>query len=146
MGDQNGIGNEMIRIVGAVLAGYVAIGVLVVLTDQIFAVAVPGFRATIPPPLYYFVIVTITDALYSIAGGYLCAVIARAAVRKATLSLMIFGEIMGVASTILQWHAEPHWAAIALLVLYPIAVWIGSKLRSGNNQQAMASAAAAASK
>lgn len=132
----------MIRIVGAVLAGYVAVGVLVVLTDQIFAVAVPGFRAMTPPPLYYFVIVTITDALYSIVGGYLCAVIARASAHRATLSLMIFGEIMGVASTILQWHTEPHWAAIALLILYPIAVWIGSKLRSGNNDQLVAAAAA----
>ncbi len=35
---------EMVRIVVAVLAGFVAIGILVVLTDQIFAVAVPGFR------------------------------------------------------------------------------------------------------
>jgi hypothetical protein len=118
----------MVRIVGAVLAGYAAVGVLVVLTDLIFAVVISGFRAMATPPLYYFAIVTCTDALYSVAGGYLCAVIAGAALRRATLGLIIFGEIMGLASAILGWHIQPHWFAIALLVLFPLAVWIGSSL------------------
>jgi hypothetical protein len=131
----------MVRIAGAVLAGYVAIGVLVVLTDLVFAAVIPGFRAMATPPLYYFVIVAFTDTLYSIAGGYLCAVIARASVRKATLGLMIFGEIMGIGSTILQWSTQPHWSAAALLVLYPVAIWIGSRLRSGNAGRVLVSAA-----
>jgi hypothetical protein len=120
----------MVRIVGAVLAGYAAVGVLVVLTDLIFAAVIPGFRAMAIPPLYYFEIVLCTDALYSVAGGYLCAAIASASLRKATLGLMIFGEIMGLVSTIVYWHTQPHWFALALLVLFPLAVWIGSSLRS----------------
>jgi hypothetical protein len=82
------------------------------------------------PPLYYFAIVTCTDALYSVAGGYLCAVIAGAFIRRAMWALMIFGEIMGLVSTILGWHIQPHWFAIALLVLFPLTVWIGSSLRA----------------
>jgi hypothetical protein len=120
----------MVRIIGAALAGYIAVGVLVVLTDLIFAAAIPGFRALATPPLYYFVIVAITDTLYSMAGGYLCAAIARDSARTATLGLMVFGEIVGVASTILGWHTQPHWFAIALLVLFPLAVWTGSRLRA----------------
>jgi hypothetical protein len=127
----------MVRIIAAVLGGYLAIGILVVLTDQIFAAAVPGFRSISTPPLYYFATVTITDALYSVAGGYLCAVIARAAVLKATRGLMIFGEIMGVVSTVIGWGIQPHWFAFALLVLFPLAVWLGSRLRSGGAQPAM---------
>jgi hypothetical protein len=126
----------MVRIAAAVLAGFVAIGILVVLTDQIFAAAVPGFQAMTPAPLYYFVIVLCTDTLYSLVGGYLCAVIARAAVRKATVVLMIFGEIMGVVATVLAWNNEPHWCAFALLALYPIAIWLGSSLRSGGARPA----------
>jgi hypothetical protein len=132
----------MVRIIGAVLAGYVAVGVLVVLTDQFFALAVPGFRAAATPPLYYYVIVTFTTTLYSIAGGYLCAAIARAAARTATLGLMIFGEIMGVVATVLSWHAQPHWYAFGLLVLFPLAVWMGSRLRSRGAEQVMVSGAA----
>jgi hypothetical protein len=135
----------MVRIAAAVLAGFVGIGILVVLTDQIFAAAVPGFQAITPAPLYYFVTVLCTNTLYSVAGGYLCAVIARAAVRKATIALMIFGEIMGVVATVLAWNTEPHWYAFALLVLYPVAVWLGSRLRSGGAQPAMVSQVSAGS-
>jgi hypothetical protein len=124
----------MLRTIGSVLAGYIAIGVLVVLTDQIFAAVIPGSRTMATPPLYYFLIVTFTDTLYTIAGGYLCAVCARAAARTATLGLMVFGEIAGVVSTILGWHIQPHWFAFALLALFPFAVWIGYRLRSRGAQ------------
>ena len=122
----------MVRIALAIIAGYIAVGILVVLTDLIFAAAIPGFRTMPTQPQYYFVIVTFTDALYSVAGGYLCAVIARAAVRKATLGLMIFGEIIGAVSVVWSWGVQPHWFALALLVLFPIAVWCGSRLRSAS--------------
>jgi len=131
----------MVRIIGAVLAGYIAVGVLVVLTDQVFALAVPGFRAAATPPLYYFVTITFTNTLYSIAGGYLCAATARAAARAATLGLMIFGEIMGVVAAVLSWRTEPHWYAFGLLVLFPLAVWIGYRLRSGSAQRTLVSSA-----
>jgi hypothetical protein len=127
----------MVRIVAAVLGGYVGIGILVVLTDLVFAAVIPGFRAMTTLPTYYFVIVTFTDALYSIAGGYLCAYIARAAVSRATLGLMIFGEIAGIVSVVLGWHIQPHWFALALLVLFPPAVWFGSRLRSGSANRTM---------
>jgi len=135
----------MARIIAAVLAGYVAIGILVVLTDQLFALAVPGFRALSPPPLYYFVTLTFTNTFYTIAGGYLCAVIARAAIRNATLALMIFGEIMGVVAVVLAWRTEPDWYAFALLVLYPPAIWIGSRLRSKGTEPALANRVGAGS-
>jgi hypothetical protein len=121
----------MVRIAAAVLAGYIAIGALVVLTDQIFAAAIPGFRTMATQPLYYFVIVSFTDTLYSAAGGYLCAAIASAAVGRATLALMIFGEIMGVVAVVLGWKSQPHWFGLPLLVLFPLGVWCGSRLRSG---------------
>ena len=96
-----------------------------------------------PQPLYYFLIATFTDTLYSIAGGYLCAVIAGDGVRKATLALMIFGEIMRVVAAVLAWHTEPHWYAFALLMLFPPAVWIGSRLQSGSAETGLASRAGA---
>ena len=132
----------MVRLIGAVLAGYVAIGILVVLTDLIFGAAIPGFKNMSMPPLYYFVIVLCTDTLYTVAGGYLCAACARASARPATLALIIFGEIAGIVSTILGWRIQPHWFAFALLVLYPFAVWIGSRLRTRGAVQIPISGAA----
>lgn len=92
----------MLRIIGSVLAGYIAVGILVALTDLIFAAAIPGFRTMAAPPLYYFVIVTFTDTIYTIGGGYLCAATARASARTATLGLMICGEIAA--------SSQPSWA------------------------------------
>jgi hypothetical protein len=131
----------MLRIIGSVLAGYIAIGVLVVLTDQMFAAAIPGFRNMSTPPLYYFVIVLCTDTLYTVAGGYLCAACAGASARTATLGLMTFGEVAGIVSTVLGWHVQPHWFALALLVLFPFAVWIGSRLRTRGGEQILVSGA-----
>jgi hypothetical protein len=118
------------RIVAAAVAGYVAIGILVVLTDQVFAAVIPGFKSMTTPPLYYFVASLGTDSLYSILGGYLCCVIARAGCRNATLMLMVLGEIIGVVSQVSLWQTVPHWFGIGLLILYPPMVWIGSLLRS----------------
>jgi len=37
----------------------------------------------------------------------------------------VFAELMGIVSAIVSGAMQPHWFAIALLILYPIAVWIG---------------------
>ena len=123
------------RIPAAVLAGYVFIGVLVVITDQIFNMVIPGFKLMTMPPIYYFAISLFTDFVYSIAGGYLCAWIARERAWRATITLMIVGDLIGLAAQIKLWAAVPHWYAVALLVLFPIGVWFGWKLFAQRTRQ-----------
>ena len=119
----------MLRIIGAVLAGYVAVGVLIFCTDLLFGALIPGFKSTARPPDYYFAASLATDTAYSIAGGYLCALIAGPQARTATIGLMGFGELVGVASTVYLWNMVPHWYSFALLILYPLATWAGSRMR-----------------
>ena len=78
--------------------------------------------------MYYFLISIFTDSLYSMLGGYLCAMIARKSAGAATLILMVGGEVAGVVAVILSWRTVPHWFAFALLILCPPAVWVGSRL------------------
>ena len=59
------------------------------------------------------------------ADGILRNWIASASARGTTIGLIVFGELMGIVSAIVSWAMQPHWFAIALLILYPIAVWIG---------------------
>ena len=125
----------MWRIPAAVLAGYLFIGVLVVITDQIFNMVIPGFKLMTMPPFYYFAISLFTDFVYSIAGGYLCVWIARERAWTATIALMVFGEAIGLASQIMLWKTVPHWYALALLVLFPIGVWLGWKLFTQRTRQ-----------
>jgi hypothetical protein len=117
------------RLIGAVIAGYLATGVLIFCTDRLWGMAIPGLQSGGPTPAYYFAASLATDTLYSIFGGYLCAVIARSGVKRATIGLIVLGELMGLAATAAEWGLVPHWYSFALLVIYPPAVWIGSKLR-----------------
>jgi hypothetical protein len=125
---------KLLRVMGAVLAGYAAIGVLVVLTDRIFGLTIPNYRTLTALPPYYFAVVTGTDALYSVIGGYLCALIAGGFGMEATAGLMLLGEIAGIGSAVLSWQMQPHWFALGLLVLFPLGVWIGSRLRAGGKR------------
>ena len=119
----------MWRAILAPIAGYVAIGVLVIFTDQLFSILTHGFNSAAPPPRYYFGLSLVTDALYTALGGYICAAIAGSAAWRATLILIVGAELIGIGSVIALWHTQPHWFAIALLLLYPPAVWAGSRLR-----------------
>ena len=126
----------MLRFIASVAAGYLGTGVLIVLTDLAFAALTPGFKSISPPPLYYFVTSLVTDTVYSVAGGYLCAVIARAAARKAAIGVIVVGELMGLVSTVALWGTAPHWFSLGLLAIYPPAVWIGAQLRLRSNAAA----------
>jgi hypothetical protein len=122
----------MLRSIGAVLAGYVSVGILVVLTDKIVGGMNPGdWNPGQPVPSYYFVVSIFTAPIYSVFGGYLCAWLAKPhVISKCVLGLIIFGEIMGVASTVMTWKVAPHWYSFALLVLFPPCVWLGGLLRT----------------
>ena len=119
----------MLRLILGVVAGYVAIGVLVSFTNQIFATAVPGSSTAAQPPLYYFGLSLITNGLYTIVGGYLCAFLARDKARQATLALIGLGEVIGLTVQIALWKTVPHWYGLGLLVIFPIGVLVGSSIR-----------------
>ena len=115
-------------ILGVVL-GYAATGILIFGTDQLFAALIPGFRSmSMLLPVYYFAISIVTDAIYSAIGGWICARIAKEQARGATAGLIVFGEVAGVISAFYLWHTVPHYYSFALLILYPPAVWAGSRL------------------
>jgi hypothetical protein len=129
----------MWRSIAAVVFGYVITGVLIVITDQIFELTIPGFKQMAMPPDFYFAVSIVTDALYSAAGGWLCAAIAKRRVGGHVLALIILGELAGVASTVALWQKVPHYFSFALLAIYPPAVWVGSQLRKANPDAAFSS-------
>jgi hypothetical protein len=119
----------MVRAILAAIAGYLGIGVLVVFTDQLFSVAIAGMNSMAAPPRSYFLISLVTDFFYSFLGGYLCAALAKHEARRATMILLVGGELIGVIAMFALWHTVPHWFALALLVLFPAAVSAGSHFR-----------------
>jgi hypothetical protein len=126
----------MVRIVGAILGGNAVIGILALLTGQILPVVIPGFRTMTTVPLSFYVALIVSDTLYAMVGGYVCAAIAGAATSKATLGLMILGEIGSVAAAVWFWQYLPLWFSLAVMVLFPLGVWAGSRLRSTGRSDA----------
>ncbi len=118
----------MLRKILAALLGYAFIGVLIAGTDQLYARTIPGFASMKTPPTWYFVISMLTDTIDTLLGGWICALISRGD-RHATLGLIVLGELMGIASTVYLWNTVPHYYSFFLLVVYPPAAWLGTKLR-----------------
>jgi len=117
------------RMILAAVAGYFAIGVLVVLTDQVFAWTIPGFRAMAMPPAFYFVISLVTDFVYSAVGGFICSALAGRGSRTASLVLIVAGEAIGLAVAIARWQVMPHFFVLCLLILYPLGIFLGSAIQ-----------------
>jgi hypothetical protein len=136
-GDKFSIG----RSVGAVLLGYVVIGILVVLTDQLWSMSVRGFSSLPQPPTYYFATTLFTDFLYSAVGGWVSVRIPRQRQMRHAVGLIIFGELIGIATQVGLWNTVPHWYGLTLLILYPAGVWLGAKLGIGKQADARAVAA-----
>jgi hypothetical protein len=118
----------MVRTALAVIGGYLAIGILVALTDFLFGQLVPGFKSMTRPPVYYFAVSLATDTVYSAFGGFLCARLAKDRASAATAGLAVIGELIGIVAQIALWKTVPHWFAFGLLILYPPAVFIGSRM------------------
>ena len=119
------------RIAGAVLAGWLMVGVLVVLTDLVLARAFPAeyVQGKIPPDKLTALVLA-TSTLYSVIGGWLTARIALPETGwKSILGLVIWGEIAGIASTVFSWGLMQWWYSIGLLVLWIPAVLLGGFIR-----------------
>ncbi len=85
-------------ILGAVL-GYCFIGLLIMVTDRAYALAIPGMSTLKVLPDWYYVLAMLTDTIYTFAGGWLCAVISRRN-SQATIGLIILGK---------SWESHPRF-------------------------------------
>lgn len=127
----------MVRSVFAVLLGWAAVGVLVVFTDLGLSKLYPDqYVAGKLPPDYLAGISLATSTLWSIAGGYITAMMAKDRPWRHLLGLVVWGELMGIASAISTWGMIQNWYQIGLLLLWAPAVAVGCWLRVGRPKSA----------
>jgi hypothetical protein len=124
------------RSTAAVLAGFVAVVVLSLGTDQIL------HMLTVYPPWGQpmadglFGLATAYRIVYTIAGGYLTARLAPHAPVRHALILGLVGLVSGIAGVmvnIAKPELGPLWYAIAVAVTGPPCAWLGGVLY-GNRQ------------
>ena len=125
------------RGVYGVLSGWLATGMLVVVTDFILGRAFPeAFAPGRIAPAKFSALVLATTTLYSVAGGWATAYLTAAAGWRYLIALAIWGELAGIASVSMTWGQTKWWYAIGLLVLWIPAVLLGGYLRLGGKTSA----------
>lgn len=116
--------------IGAVLAGFVLVVVLSIVTDMILEAA-----GIFPSPTeglfitWMLVLALFYRTVYTVLAGYVTAALALTNPKRHVMILGIIGTLAGVGGVVAGWTLSQHWYPIALAVLAYPSVWLGGKLK-----------------
>ena len=120
---------RLLRSLGAVLAGLVAIFVLSLGTDQVFH----GLEV-FPPwgePMTDTGLLLLAFAyrcVYAVAGCYLAARVAPSAPMGHAMTLGAVGVVLSTAGAMAMWDFGAHWYPVALVISSLPLAWLGGVL------------------
>ena len=135
--------NNILRSIGAVLAGLVAIFVLSIGTDIVL------HAAGIFPPLgqpfsdRLCLIASMYRTAYAVIGCYITARLAPNRPMQHALMLGLVGVVLSTAGAVATWNRGPafgpHWYPVALILISLPCAWAGGKLggKMVNNLEAL---------
>jgi hypothetical protein len=120
----------------AVLAGFILVLILSVLTD--FLLESTGIFPPATAPGSYLpwmlLVALIYRSLYAVAGGYVTAALAPGRPMYHVIILGIIGLVFATVGAIANWNSavvSGTWYPIALIILTLPGVWLGGRLRTG---------------
>jgi hypothetical protein len=115
------------RSIGAVLAGFIAVFVLSLGTDQLFHaldVYPPWGQPMIDTGL--LLLALSYRIIYGISGGYLVARLAPRNAMRHALIMGVIGFVLSTAGGIAMWDQGAHWYPIALAISAIPCSWAGA--------------------
>lgn len=121
----------MMRSIGAVVLGFLLIGVLSVSADLVLRAVMPdvfdaqGAVGSTPVLLLMQGYV----AVFAVFGCYVAARLAPSRPMAHALALGVLGLIFNVAGTIARWDHAPAWYHVLALALVMPYAWLGGRLR-----------------
>ena len=124
---------SIIRSIGAMLAGFLAIVILSIGTDMVLhATGVfPPFGEPMADAL--FLLATAYRIIYGVAGGYIAARLAPDRPMQHALVYGVVGLASSIAGTVATWNAGPafgpRWYPLALVATAMPCAWAGGRLR-----------------
>jgi hypothetical protein len=129
---------KTLKSIGAILAGFVTVVVLSILTDLILhkTGVMPEGPLFISTKLLLLAVVYRT--IYTILGGFVTAWLAPEPKMRAVYILAVLGIVAGAAGAIANADLGPAWYPWTLVVLALPSVWLGGKLylyHHGESQQ-----------
>ncbi len=119
-----------LRSIGAVLAGFFTVAILSVVTDAVLEGV--GILPTAAEPEKYvtwmLALALFYRSVYTVAGGYVTAYLAKNEPMKHVYALMVLGGIGGVLGAIGGWNLSANWYPVLLAITGPLFVWVGGKM------------------
>jgi hypothetical protein len=121
---------RVLRRVGAVLAGLVAIFAVTTATDVVLhltGVFPPLDAAPMSGPL--FLLAFAYRFVFDVAGSTLTARLAPDRPMQHALALGAIGLVLSIAGSVAMWSSGPHWYPIGLAASALPCAWLGARLR-----------------
>ncbi len=121
---------NILKSIGAVLAGILANAILAVGTDAILIQSglAPAYSESQPWPTTSLAIATIYRILYGIAGGYITAMAAPQHPMKHVIILGILGTVATLVGLLSHLNQPDTWyPAILAITAFPTC-WVGGKV------------------
>jgi hypothetical protein len=121
---------KLLRSVASVVLSYVVVYGIVFASDPVLTHLFPGqYVSGKVPPTFLIWISTAIFAVASIFGGWLCVVLAPSKPGTHLLILFVVGEALGIFFTVHNWGVWPHWMSFVWLIVWPVFLWIGGRIR-----------------
>ncbi len=126
-------GKSILKSIGAVVAGFITVVVLSIITDIVLE-AVKFFPPQDKPELYtggLLLIAFIYRSIYTIAGGYIAAMLAPDKPIRHAVILGAIGMVMGTLGAVANWDktaASGAWYPVALVIVAIPCTWLGGRL------------------
>src|SRR5258707_5802263 len=112
--------------IGAILAGFITVFVLSVVTDLVLEKT--GFFPPATEPEAYtwwmLLLALIYRSLYSVAGFYLTARLAPDRPMRHAIILGIIGTLFAALGAMVNWNLSAHWYPILLLLVTLTCAWL----------------------
>ncbi len=126
-------GKRILKSIGAIIAGFVIVVVLSIVTDIVLE-TIKFFPPQDKPELYtgwMLLIAFIYRSIYTIVGGYVTTILAPDKPMRHAVILGAIGMVMGTLGAVANWDktaASGAWYPIALVVAAIPCTWLGGRL------------------
>jgi hypothetical protein len=120
----------VLRSIGAVVAGFLTIGVLSTAADQLLHAT-----GVFPPdgqPMYdngLFAVALAYRTLFGILAGFVTAWLAPSHPIRHALALGIVGVVLSTIGAVVMWDMGPGWYPIAVILICLPTAWFGASLQ-----------------
>ncbi|SRR5258706_6748815 len=121
---------ETFKSIGAILAGFITVFILSVVTDLILE-KLGIFPPQTQPESYTWwmlLIALVYRSIYSVAGFYLAARLAPNRPMRHAIILGVIGTLFATLGAIANWNLSANWYPVLLVLVTLPCAWLGGRL------------------